>query len=105
MEINKCLSIKGAEDTINKAHAFEVSTSDTSMFFIADNDKVGTHAFCCLFPRPTVSKDHHLLALFAAGQGGLDQCSRQGHCAALQEVGGHVCVRAQLTWEGEQVDW
>jgi hypothetical protein len=40
-QVKKCLSIKGAEDAINKPHAFEVSTTDCSMFFIADSDKVG----------------------------------------------------------------
>lgn len=40
-QVNKCLSIKGAEDTINKANAFEISTQTESMFFIADTDKVG----------------------------------------------------------------
>lgn len=39
IEVKKCLSIKGAEDAINKPHAFEISTVDDSMFFIADNDK------------------------------------------------------------------
>jgi hypothetical protein len=39
-QVKKCLSIKGAEDAINKPHAFEVSTTDCSMFFIADSDKV-----------------------------------------------------------------
>lgn len=39
MEVNRCLSIKGAEDAINKPFAFEISTIDDSMFFIADNDK------------------------------------------------------------------
>lgn len=39
-QVKKCLSIKGAEDAINKPHAFEISTVDDSMFFIADNDKV-----------------------------------------------------------------
>lgn len=38
------MSIKGAEDAINKPHAFEVSTTDCSMFFIADSDKVGGRA-------------------------------------------------------------
>ena len=40
LQVNKCLSIKGAEDTINKPHAFELATTDDSMFFIADSDKV-----------------------------------------------------------------
>src|SRR5579875_3312549 len=35
-QVNRCLSIKGAEDILNKPHAFEVSTTDDSMFFIAD---------------------------------------------------------------------
>lgn len=39
VEVKKCLSIKGAEDIINKPHAFEVSTTESSMFFIADSDK------------------------------------------------------------------
>ena len=40
IEVSQCLSIKGAEDTINRPHAFEISTADASMFFIADSDKV-----------------------------------------------------------------
>lgn len=39
IEVNRCLSIKGAEDTLNKPFAFEISTTDSNMFFIADNDK------------------------------------------------------------------
>jgi len=39
IEVRKCLSIKGAEDAINKPHAFEISTTDDNMFFIADSDK------------------------------------------------------------------
>jgi hypothetical protein len=39
IEVEKCLSIKGAEDVINKPHAFEISTHSESMYFIADSDK------------------------------------------------------------------
>jgi hypothetical protein len=39
IDVNKCLSIKGAEDTINKAFAFEISTHDDSKFFITDSEK------------------------------------------------------------------
>mmetsp|Transcript_16907 Transcript_16907/g.46670 ORF Transcript_16907/g.46670 Transcript_16907/m.46670 type:complete len:145 (+) Transcript_16907:1360-1794(+) len=39
IDVNKCLSIKGAEDTINKPFAFEISTHAESMFFIADTEK------------------------------------------------------------------
>ena len=44
MQVNRCLSIKGAEDILNKPHAFEVSTTDDSMFFIADTDKVRVYS-------------------------------------------------------------
>ena len=40
MQINKCLSIKGAEDTLNKPFAFEISTSTENLFFIAESEKV-----------------------------------------------------------------
>ena len=43
-QVNRCLSIKGAEDVLNKPHAFEISTVENSMFFIADSDKVNA---CC----------------------------------------------------------
>jgi len=39
LQVKSCLSIKGAEDTINKPHAFEVSTTECNLFFIADSDK------------------------------------------------------------------
>jgi hypothetical protein len=38
--VKECLTIKGAEDVINKAHAFELSTVNSTFFFIADSDKV-----------------------------------------------------------------
>lgn len=37
--VSSCLTIKGAEDVLNKPHAFELSTSHETMYFIADNDK------------------------------------------------------------------
>ena len=40
LQVNKCLSIKGAEDVLNKPHAFEISTTEDSMFFIAETVKV-----------------------------------------------------------------
>eukprot|EP00271_Cylindrocystis_brebissonii_P008138 TRINITY_DN2215_c1_g5_i1.p2 TRINITY_DN2215_c1_g5~~TRINITY_DN2215_c1_g5_i1.p2 ORF type:complete len:143 (-),score=28.89 TRINITY_DN2215_c1_g5_i1:470-898(-) len=39
ISVGKCLTIKGAEDVLNKAHAFELSTHEDTMYFIADNDK------------------------------------------------------------------
>mmetsp|Transcript_11823 Transcript_11823/g.29941 ORF Transcript_11823/g.29941 Transcript_11823/m.29941 type:complete len:168 (+) Transcript_11823:84-587(+) len=39
IDVHRCLSIKGAEDVINKQHAFELSTYSETMFFIADSDK------------------------------------------------------------------
>jgi hypothetical protein len=51
-QVNKCLSIKGAEDTVNKPFAFEVSTNNESMFFIAESEKVIVcgDAMCILAP-------------------------------------------------------
>ena len=40
VQVNRCLSIKGAEDVLNKPHAFEITTVDSNYFFIADTDKV-----------------------------------------------------------------
>ncbi|KAK1415522.1 hypothetical protein QVD17_31305 [Tagetes erecta] len=34
-----CLTVKGAEDVINKQFAFELSTRSDTMFFIADSEK------------------------------------------------------------------
>ena len=39
IDVSRCLSVKGAEDAINKQYAFEVSTNFETMYFIADNDK------------------------------------------------------------------
>ena len=39
IDISRCLSVKGAEDVINRAHAFELSTDSETMFFVADSDK------------------------------------------------------------------
>ena len=95
LQVNKCLSIKGAEDVLNKPHAFEISTTEDSMFFIAETVKVGLIAFggpslilsnnCCILqPGP----------LHSAGKGGLDKRSWQGNCEAFKKVGdltSHTC--------------
>lgn len=39
IQIDRCLSIKGAEDVTHKPFAFEISTTDASMYFVADNEK------------------------------------------------------------------
>lgn len=39
-QVKRCLSIKGAEDIINRPHSFEISTTMENMFFIADTEKV-----------------------------------------------------------------
>lgn len=39
IDVGKCLSVKGAEDALNKPCAFEVSTNVETMYFIADTDK------------------------------------------------------------------
>merc|ERR1712060_348588 len=40
ISVDKCLSVKGAEDALNKPYAFELSTNEDTMYFIADGDKV-----------------------------------------------------------------
>lgn len=37
--VGKCLTVKGAEDIINKRFAFEVSDNQDTFYFIADSDK------------------------------------------------------------------
>ncbi|CAL1361228.1 unnamed protein product [Linum trigynum] len=37
--VGKCLTVKGAEDILNKPFAFELSTNQDTMYFIADSDK------------------------------------------------------------------
>lgn len=39
VDATKCMSVKGAEDVLNKAFAFEVSTPDETVFFVASSDK------------------------------------------------------------------
>ncbi|KAG7554233.1 Pleckstrin homology domain [Arabidopsis suecica] len=37
--VASCLTAKGAEDVLNKQNAFELSTRDETMYFIADSEK------------------------------------------------------------------
>ncbi|GAA0186451.1 hypothetical protein Leryth_008600 [Lithospermum erythrorhizon] len=37
--VGGCLTVKGAEDVLNKQHAFEVSTRSETMYFVADTEK------------------------------------------------------------------
>ncbi|KAF7816091.1 pleckstrin homology domain-containing protein 1-like [Senna tora] len=39
ISVGSCLTVKGAEDVIHKPGAFELSTSHSTMYFIADTDK------------------------------------------------------------------
>merc|ERR1712023_350276 len=39
IEIDQCLSVKGAEDAINREFAFELSTKNDTMYFIAASEK------------------------------------------------------------------
>lgn len=39
VSVGSCLTVKGAEDIVNKAFAFELSTRDSTMYFIADTEK------------------------------------------------------------------
>ncbi|KAJ0102212.1 hypothetical protein Patl1_06571 [Pistacia atlantica] len=37
--VASCLTVKGAEDVLNKQYAFELSTRTETMYFIADSEK------------------------------------------------------------------
>nr|AFN53666.1 hypothetical protein [Linum usitatissimum] len=37
--VGQCLTVKGAEDVLNKPFAFELSTNNDTMYFIADSEK------------------------------------------------------------------
>lgn len=39
IEVKHCLSVKGAEEVLNKPFAFELSTQNDTMYFIAESDK------------------------------------------------------------------
>jgi len=39
VKIDRCLSIRGAEEVVHKPYAFEISTGETSMFFVADSER------------------------------------------------------------------
>lgn len=108
LQVNRCLSIKGAEDILNKPHAFEVSTTDDSMFFIADTDKARDQL--CATP-PCIREQgmpmqsfcmqlqnfKHFADLWGSvslfvdgicltGEGGLDKRCGPGNSEAFQEV-------------------
>ena len=55
------MSIKGAEDVLNKPHAFEITTVDTNFFFIADSDKV-----CCSHSEARLLRDYAVVCSAAA---------------------------------------
>ncbi|OIW09547.1 hypothetical protein TanjilG_30866 [Lupinus angustifolius] len=37
--VSDCLTVKGAEDVLRKPSAFEISTPNSTMYFLADSDK------------------------------------------------------------------
>lgn len=74
-QVKKCLSIKGAEDIINRPHSFEISTNVENMFFIADTEKVQDR-----FQEVT---HNSINAMLHTGKGGLDQRSGARHRQAL----------------------
>ncbi|KAL0845054.1 hypothetical protein Bca101_018300 [Brassica carinata] len=39
ISVGDCLTVKGAEDVVNKPFAFEISSGNITMFFVADNEK------------------------------------------------------------------
>lgn len=66
LQVNRCLSIKGAEDAINKPYAFEISTTDSNMYFVADKDKVHSdHAMSVTLTTIACAYYQQLLILLA----------------------------------------
>jgi subtilase family serine protease len=39
VDVSRCLSVKGAEDVLNKQHAFELSSRTDTVYFVADSAK------------------------------------------------------------------
>lgn len=39
VKIDQCLSIKGAEEVVRKPYAFEVSTGEACMYFVAESER------------------------------------------------------------------
>ena len=39
VDVSRCLSVKGAEDTLNRQHAFELSSRTDTVYFVADSAK------------------------------------------------------------------
>ncbi|GKV26195.1 hypothetical protein SLEP1_g35538 [Rubroshorea leprosula] len=39
VSVDTCLTVKGAEDVLNKPFAFELSTGQSTMYFVADSEK------------------------------------------------------------------
>lgn len=39
IDMSKCLSVRGAEDALNKRNAFEIAGNATAMYFVADTEK------------------------------------------------------------------
>ncbi len=59
IEVKSCLSVKGAEDALNKPCAFEISTNMDTMYFIADTDKARTRVlwlYVCVSRTHTLSR-------------------------------------------------
>jgi hypothetical protein len=83
IEVKTCLSVKGAEDAINKPFAFEISTRHA-----APKNSAGPALFASLLPPSDAGAPQlrHLLLHRGQrqGEGGLDQRNRARHCAPQQ---------------------
>lgn len=105
IEVNRCLSIKGAEDAINKPHAFEISTTDQNMYFIADSDKVGPLTWQPL-PASALASCARLLECMAVDGTRLLAGQHAGQQQGMQAVGsvpppGAAAVVAWVCCAGE----
>ncbi|XVF19894.1 hypothetical protein REPUB_Repub11eG0150800 [Reevesia pubescens] len=53
VSVSDCLTVKGAEDIVNKAFAFELSTRDSIMYFVHGERERGLDQFDRSLHRPT----------------------------------------------------
>ncbi|CAI5488315.1 unnamed protein product [Closterium sp. Naga37s-1] len=107
INVGRCLTIKGAEDVINRAHAFELSTSNDTLFFIADSDKASCPALLCLLccPLCVLRRVTHLDSARQGLKEGLGLCREvqsAGHAHSTahgrgMQAGSHSGMAGQLT--------
>lgn len=90
--MQKCLSIKAAEDIIGKKHAFELQSVEETMYFVADTDKVNTLTHALVF-----FMDYSVL-LYVCRYGGLYGSGLVDNCDAgkgrVDQLAGKINCKA-----------